>query len=364
MSKITSEILAKIAPGTPQHLRDRFIPYYNECMPRYGIVDRLEVAAYLTTVCFESDYFKALAEYASGWDYDISRNPKKARTLGNYSVGDGPRYKGAGGIETTGKYNYQRLTDRLGVDFVNHPELLRTEKYFVEAACVFWDDHDFNALADRGEITLIENITNRGSGDKTAKALNDRLVIYRTVLAVLPKDFTLGGALPAEGSAAVSTGQAVATPVDGTPSPDKSPAGGDSSGVQEQPPTIVSEQSSDSNGWLDKFKFWKSKADDAQTQISGVQDTLSNVGNKLSPVSKSSWAMVLWTKVMGWGMLALGYYNQHRFGVAVMVIGLVLIVAALAYLHFAKQRGRNGGTSQVQQQKVVINPTSSAGEAA
>lgn len=191
MSTITSEILAKVAPLTKSNLRDRFLPYFNECLPRYHIINKDEVAAFLTTVCFESDYFKALAEYADGWVYDISRNRKKALELGNTQVGDGPKYKGAGGIETTGKKNYQRLSDRLGVDFVANPNLLRTEKYFVEAACVFWDDNHFNELADNEEITRIENITNRGSGNKTAKALATRLKIYANVMSVLPDDFSL-----------------------------------------------------------------------------------------------------------------------------------------------------------------------------
>ncbi len=194
MSQITADILAKVAPHTPHALRDRFIPYFNECLPQYEITTKERVSAFLTTVCFESDYFKALSEYASGWAYDISQNPKKARELGNTVKGDGPRYKGAGGIETTGKKNYKRLSDRLGVDFVANPGLLRTEKYFVVAACVFWDDNNFNDLADDDEITRIENITNRGSGNKTAKALDDRLAIYRILMAFLPDDFELSTA--------------------------------------------------------------------------------------------------------------------------------------------------------------------------
>lgn len=205
MSKITSAILQKVAPGTPKAKRDRFLADFNSVLPKYGITTELRVAAFLTTVCFESDYFKALAEYADGWAYDISRNPKKARELRNIAVGDGPKYKGAGGIETTGKKNYKRLSDRLGVDFVNNPMLLRTEKYFVEAACVFWDDNKFNKLADAGKITAIQNITNRGSADKPAKALASRLKIYHNILDILPDDFKLGEDSPPAKKEEVST---------------------------------------------------------------------------------------------------------------------------------------------------------------
>lgn len=206
MSEITSDILAKIAPGTPKAKRDRFIPYYNECLPRYGITTELRVAAFLTTVCFESDYFKALAEYADGMAYDITRNRKKALALGNTEPGDGPKYKGAGGIETTGKKNYQRLSDRLGVDFVNNPNLLRTEKYFVEAACVFWDDNHFNKLADQGKIIAIQNLTNRGSVNKPALALSSRVKIYQNVLHILPDDFNLSATTSAADQSNLANG--------------------------------------------------------------------------------------------------------------------------------------------------------------
>lgn len=196
--EITSDILAKVAPGTPKALRDRFLPDLNRVLPMYDITTELRVAAFLTTVCFESDYFKALKEYASGWAYDISRNPKKARELGNTEKGDGPKYKGAGGIEITGKKNYQMLTDKIGVrdgvDFVENPELVATVPYFVETACVFWDENNFNKLADKGKCQAIQNLTNRGDAKKPAKNLASRLKIYHNVLDILPDDFTLSAA--------------------------------------------------------------------------------------------------------------------------------------------------------------------------
>src|SRR5688572_12274528 len=60
---ITSELLKKLAPRTPVAKRDRFLPYLQEACPRYHIDTELRVAAFLATVCFESDYFKTTKEY-------------------------------------------------------------------------------------------------------------------------------------------------------------------------------------------------------------------------------------------------------------------------------------------------------------
>lgn len=44
-------------------------------------------------------------------------------SLGNTEPGDGAKYKGRGYVMITGRSNYQRATDELGVDFINNPEL-------------------------------------------------------------------------------------------------------------------------------------------------------------------------------------------------------------------------------------------------
>jgi predicted chitinase len=325
MSEITSALLAQIAPGTPKAKRDRFIPFYNECLPRYGITTELRVAAFLTTVCFESDYFKALAEYADGWAYDISRNRKKALELGNTEVGDGPKYKGAGGIETTGKNNYRRLSKRLGIDFVTHPEKLRTVEYFVEAACVFWDDNKFNKLADKGKIVAIQNLTNRGDADKPAKALKSRVQIYQHILHVLPDDFNLISAAGPEAEPA----QAVTEKVGGDTLTDDSPHS------TAQPP--IPEKPSIWSRVTARFDGWGEKAD----KIEGYTSRL--------PMSISSKMNVLGMKAFGLVMTVWGVLSAHPIYAA---LGTALIIAGAWYL--SRSKDRNAGATQTQTQSVVV----------
>ncbi len=344
MSQITADILAKVAPHTPHALRDRFIPYFNECLPQYEITTKERVSAFLTTVCFESDYFKALSEYASGWAYDISQNPKKARELGNTVKGDGPRYKGAGGIETTGKKNYKRLSDRLGVDFVANPGLLRTEKYFVVAACVFWDDNNFNDLADDDEITRIENITNRGSGNKTAKALDDRLAIYRVLMAFLPDDFDLSTAQPqpAPLEPQVQTNGELSPQTDDTQAnqPDVVPSNGSETPV----PDGQALDSTASTNILTKVDAVGNKVQSINQTASKFQlPTLpTGLGTKLSVL----WKQVVLPIIMG----GIGWLTGHW--VEVIIIIAVFILAGTA--EWAYSRYRNNPVGAVPPE--MINP--------
>ena len=86
--------------------------------------DPRQVSYLLATIKHEcANRWRPIEEFASGWDYDPSVNPKKAAALGNTERGDGPRYKGRGGVQCTGKRNYRVFAELLGVDLVGQPEL-------------------------------------------------------------------------------------------------------------------------------------------------------------------------------------------------------------------------------------------------
>jgi len=58
-------------------------------------------------------------------------------SLGNTSATDGSTYKGRGLVQITGKDNYQRVGDIIGVDLVNNPELVKDPKYAAAAAMAY-----------------------------------------------------------------------------------------------------------------------------------------------------------------------------------------------------------------------------------
>jgi putative chitinase len=61
-------------------------------------------------------YFKSM--------YDITgKNPPLATRLGNDKAGDGAKYHGRGYVQVTGKNNYRKASEALGVDFVANPDL-------------------------------------------------------------------------------------------------------------------------------------------------------------------------------------------------------------------------------------------------
>lgn len=90
----------------------------DECQAS-GVVNKKHIAYILATAQHESHLGRWMEEFASGWAYEGRAN------LGNTQPGDGPRYKGRGFVQLTGRRNYTFWKDRLGIDLVNRPEIAK-----------------------------------------------------------------------------------------------------------------------------------------------------------------------------------------------------------------------------------------------
>jgi predicted chitinase len=77
-----------------------------------------QIAYVLATAEHESDSFKTLEEYADGSNYE------KRQDLGNSEKGDGPRFKGRGYVQLTGRRNYTLYRDITGTELVKLPFIM------------------------------------------------------------------------------------------------------------------------------------------------------------------------------------------------------------------------------------------------
>jgi putative chitinase len=104
-------------------------------------LDGAELAAFMAQCAHETLDFKRLTEFGGSLDfrkYDPKYAPKKAKALGNKVAGDGAKYKGRGFIQITGRYNYKRAGQELGLDLVKHPELAEDPATAAKIAVWFW----------------------------------------------------------------------------------------------------------------------------------------------------------------------------------------------------------------------------------
>jgi putative chitinase len=94
--------------------------------------------------------------------------------LGNVHPGDGPRYKGAGVIQLTGRANYQAFSEAIGDPRVMEGVDYVASTYPFTSAGFWWHNNNMNSLCDRG--ASVEEITLRVNGGYNG--LDDRKYYY------------------------------------------------------------------------------------------------------------------------------------------------------------------------------------------
>lgn len=121
-----------------------------------SLITPLRRQHFLAQSAEESDGFVAWHEYASGARYNGRRD------LGNIHPGDGPRYRGAGCIELTGRLNYRKVGKELGLDLEGNPLLVQSFPTWGLVGAVYWREHNINDAADRNDIEACTRLVNGG----------------------------------------------------------------------------------------------------------------------------------------------------------------------------------------------------------
>lgn len=149
---ITLAQLRAIAPHAPDSALDPL----TAAMAHWDISTPRRRAAFLAQVMFECNQGRDLVEFDDGTRYEGRRD------LGNTQPGDGPRFKGRGGIQITGRTNYTRAGGALGVDLVAHPEWAADLRWAYEIAGWYWHTRNLNDAADVGNFEHITRMINGG----------------------------------------------------------------------------------------------------------------------------------------------------------------------------------------------------------
>jgi putative chitinase len=159
---------------------------FNKNFPQYGLSTQRRIACFLANIYVETGGLTLFEEIPSVYStkkepFDLYENRK---TLGNYVLGDGARYKGRGIIQLTGRYNYNLYGGKIGVDLVKYPEKALEPDCSVKIACQYWKDKNLNAHADAytGESLLKLTVAING---KAALGHDRRVKHTNRILSIL-----------------------------------------------------------------------------------------------------------------------------------------------------------------------------------
>ena len=119
---------------------------------------------------------RPVLERASGEAYESRQG------LGNTQPGDGPRYKGRGFIQLTGRANYTRYSKILGVDLVNNPDLAMRPDIAARIVADWWKRSKVPEKAARGDWVAV-NQTVAGQSNAGYDKMMRNLQALQAVLA-------------------------------------------------------------------------------------------------------------------------------------------------------------------------------------
>lgn len=207
---ITDTQLRRITPHLSDDKAHLYLPHLNAAMAADGIDTMLRTAAFIAQIAHESGEFRFMEEIWGPTDAQRRYEPPSdlAKRLGNTEPGDGRRFKGRGPIQITGRFNYRKYGELLGVDLVDNPELAAQPDWAFATAGLFWKSNGLNELADKQDFVAITKRINGGTN-----GLADRQKYYELAKKVLGENFIAADFSTPRGVPEVVTARAVPHPV-------------------------------------------------------------------------------------------------------------------------------------------------------
>ena len=179
------------------HIPDSVIAQIPETAEKFQINTPLRLAHFLSQCSHESAGFKVFQEnlnysasglknifskyFPGNLNESYARQPQKIASrvyggrMGNgvESTGEGYKFRGRGALQTTGKENYKKLGNFLGVDLIDNPDLVAT-KYQLSSAAFFFESNKLWSICDKGATSdVVTQLTKRINGGTIV--LTDRI---------------------------------------------------------------------------------------------------------------------------------------------------------------------------------------------
>ena len=139
----------------------------------YGLTrSKMLMCHFLAQAAHEADGFRTTHEY---WGPTNAQRRYEGRAdLGNTRPGDGKRFMGRGLFQLTGRSNYRRYGEKLGLPLESNPELAADPKISFRIACAYWKARGIEPFAAADNIREVTRRINGGYN-----GLDARIDYYR-----------------------------------------------------------------------------------------------------------------------------------------------------------------------------------------
>lgn len=184
MDLITKDRMIQFVPATNQDIVLCAAPRLEELRTRYGCITPMQVAHLMAQLAHESGGFARLVENLDyraerivviwpklkGREAELAHNPQMLASAayalkngnGIESTRDGWKYRGRGFIQLTGRANYLKYGEMIGVEIINRPERAAWPEIASELALAYWRNAGCNALAANDDVPGVTRAINGG----------------------------------------------------------------------------------------------------------------------------------------------------------------------------------------------------------
>lgn len=155
------EDLCALAPRAKKDLLKKLAKVAPDVLAEYEINTALREAHFWAQAAHETGGFKFMFEI---WGpTPVQERYEGRKDLGNTEKGDGFRYRGRGIFQLTGRANYAKYGEALGVDLVGDPDQAADPEIALRIACEYWKSRKINACADKDDVVSVTKKINGGT---------------------------------------------------------------------------------------------------------------------------------------------------------------------------------------------------------
>ena len=174
----TEDIRTALSLPSDRKLFYEYMPFIESALVEFGLTDKAMTSAIIATAAFETGGFRINLENTSG------KESEGRQTLGNTEPGDGERYRGRGLILMTGRANYARYSERLGLGtlLIDSPDDAKDPVIASRILCAYFKDQEpaFASALAQSDFRRVRMLVTGGSNGADAFSK-----LYEQVRAVL-----------------------------------------------------------------------------------------------------------------------------------------------------------------------------------
>jgi hypothetical protein len=169
--RVTPEMVKSMFPATPLGNISKNLPFVLDGLRQRTLGDRSMVLMALSTIRAETEGFLPISEGRSKFNtrltpFDLyDHGTSIGVRLGNTQPGDGPRFKGRGYVQLTGRDNYTRVSSQINVDLISNPDRANdpTVAGIILAQFLKNQENGIRAALSRGDLRGARKKVNGGS---------------------------------------------------------------------------------------------------------------------------------------------------------------------------------------------------------